>query len=72
MKHSHLLIAAMTIFALTGCDQPQTHSEEVADEINDALDRRPYEETRDVVEDTGDAIEDAAGDMKDALKDPGN
>lgn len=69
MKLSHLLIVATTVFALSACEQSQTTSEEAADKINDALDRRPAEEVRDAAEDAADTVEDTAGDIKDSIKD---
>lgn len=71
MKLSHLLIVATTVFALSACDRPETASEEAADKINDALDRRPAEEVRDAAEDAADAVEDTAGDIKDSIKERG-
>jgi len=72
MKLSHLLVIVATLFALSACDQPETTSEKVGDKIDDALDRRPGEEVRDVAEDAADKVEDTAGEIKDAIKDQGN
>lgn len=66
-----LLLALPLVFALAACDkQPEpTLGTNNKDSLNDALDRRPNEKTRDAVESTGDAVKEAGGDIKDAVKD---
>jgi hypothetical protein len=67
-----LLLALPLLFALAACDNKQpepTLGSNNKDSLNDALDRRPHEKTRDAAEDIGDSIKRAGGDAKDAVKD---
>ncbi len=68
MKSIHTILA-VAVIALVACDKPQTTSEKVKDNVNDALDRRPGEKVRDAAEDAKDAVKDAAKDVKGAVKD---
>jgi hypothetical protein len=56
MKLIYLLFAA-ALFTIPACEK---RSHTLKDKVNDALDRRPAEKTRDAVEDVSDAIEDVA------------
>lgn len=68
-----LLLALPLFFALAACDnnkQPEpTLGSNNKDSLNDALDRRPHEKTRDAAEDVGDSMKRTGGDIKDAVKD---
>lgn len=70
-KTRTLLLAFPLLFALAACDKPSqpTLGSDNKDSLNDALDRRPHEKTRDAAEDIGDATKRAGGDIKDAVKD---
>lgn len=68
MKLIHTILAA-ALLALVACEKPQTTSDKVKDNVNDALDRRPGEKVRDAAEDAKDAVKDAAKDTKRAVKD---
>jgi hypothetical protein len=65
------IIAAVTILAvIPSCEEKKkTVTEEVKENVNDALDRRPNEKLKDAAEDIHDAVKDAAKDTKDAVKD---
>jgi len=67
-----ILIITVTILMLPACDQIQTGSEKVMNEVDDALDRRPGEKVRDAAEDAGDDLEDATEEIKDSAKDATN
>lgn len=67
MKPSQWLLAAALLIT-PACERKQS----VPDKINDALDRRPGEKTRDAAEDANDAVKDASDDVKDAVKDATN
>ncbi len=53
MKIHTLLLVAVAIVSLQGCPK-QTVAEKAQDNVDDALDRRPGEKIRDVVEDAND------------------
>lgn len=65
----HFLILSAALFAIPACQEKATTTDKAKDSINDALDRRPGEKTRDAAEDATDAVKDAAKDVKDAVKD---
>ena len=73
-KTHALLLALPLMFALGACSKPAepTLGSNNQDSLNDALDRRPNEKTRDAVESTGDAVKEAGGKAKDAVKDATN
>ena len=55
MKNIHriaaLVILAVASIALTGCNEAKGPAEKVGDKVDDALNQRPGEKVRDVVED---------------------
>lgn len=71
-----LFLAGLMLLTLASCeerktviiDKPDTVGEKIEDRVNDALDRRPNEKVRDVVEDTEDAVEDVADSVRDAAE----
>jgi hypothetical protein len=65
MRFTGLLIAIPLMFTLAACDQkPASTTEQIKDNVNDALDNRPHENIRDAAEDLGDGVKDAADDLK--------
>ena len=58
MKFRHSILATM-LLAAAACEQKQTTTDKVKDQVNDALDRRPGEKVRDAAEDAKDAAKDA-------------
>lgn len=72
LSYLYMLIIAATILMLPACDQSQTGSEKVMDNVDDALDRRPGEKILDATEDAGDKIKEVGKDAKENVKDATN
>ena len=56
---------AVTSMLLTSCDDKPR---DLGEKIDDALDRRPHEKTKDAVEDIKDAVKDAKKAVKDETR----
>jgi hypothetical protein len=53
------------MFTLATCDQKlASTTEQIKDNVNDALDNRPHEHIRDAAKDLSDGVKDAADDLK--------
>lgn len=65
MRLTGLLVAVPLLFTLAACDQkPASTTEQVKDNVNDALDNRPNEKIRDAAEELSDGVKDAADELK--------
>lgn len=72
LYYLYILMIATTIVVLPACDQPQTGSEKITDNVDDALDRRSGEKVRDAAEDASDKLEDVGKAIKESVKDATN
>ena len=72
LYYLNMLLIVATVVVLPACDQPQTVTEKVMDNIDDALDRRPGEKALDATEDASDKIKEIGKDIKEKVKDATN
>lgn len=69
MKNYLFPIGLLGMLALSSCKESSSAGEELKENVNDALDRRPGEKVKDAMEDAADAAEDAGKEIKDGVKD---
>ena len=67
-------ILITSVFAVSACKKKESPSEALEEQVNDALDRRPYEALKDAAEATEENVKDALNireneKMKDAAED---